>query len=48
MNSLGKIVDVDGVKLNIYKTGEGSKTLVFMSGFGSCSPILDFKSLAVA
>lgn len=25
--------------------GEGLKTLVFMAGGGTCSPILDFKSL---
>lgn len=25
--------------------GRGDKTLVFMSGGGTCSPILDFKSL---
>lgn len=25
--------------------GDGDKTLVFMSGAGTCSPILDFKSL---
>ena len=32
-------------KVSIYVEGSGSKTLVFLSGSGTCSPILDFKSL---
>ncbi len=35
---IGEKVHVDGVELNIYTEGVGSKTLVFMAGFGSCSP----------
>ena len=31
--------------MNIYTEGEGDVTLVFMSGGGTCSPVLDFKSL---
>lgn len=31
--------------MSIYVEGSGSKTLVFLSGAGTCSPILDFKSL---
>ena len=31
--------------MSIYVEGSGSKTLVFLSGGGTCSPILDFKSL---
>lgn len=31
--------------MSVYTEGEGDKTLVFMSGGGTCSPILDFKSL---
>lgn len=31
--------------MSIYIEGEGETTLVFMSGGGICSPILDFKSL---
>lgn len=31
--------------MSIYIEGEGETTLVFMSGGGTCSPILDFKSL---
>lgn len=42
---LGNMLEVNGHKMSIYTTGEGNKTLVFMSGGGTCSPILDFKSL---
>lgn len=43
---LGMTVNVNGHDMSIYVEGEGDKTLVFMSGSGTCSPILDFKSLA--
>lgn len=33
------------MSISIYVEGSGSKTLVFLSGSGTCSPILDFKSL---
>lgn len=42
---LGQIVEVDGSKMSVYTEGNGEKTLVFLSGGGTCSPILDFKSL---
>ena len=42
---LGKLVEVDGHKMSVYVEGDGDKTIVFMSGGGTCSPILDFKSL---
>ena len=42
---IGKMVEVDGHKMSVYVEGNGDKTLVFMSGGGTCSPILDFKSL---
>ncbi|MBO5338060.1 MAG: alpha/beta hydrolase [Lachnospiraceae bacterium] len=42
---LGKMVDVNGHKMSVYVEGNGAKTIVFMSGGGTCSPILDFKSL---
>lgn len=42
---LGKMVEVDGRNMSVYIEGTGSTTLVFMSGGGTCSPILDFKSL---
>ena len=42
---LGDLVEVDGHNMSVYSEGTGEKTLVFMSGSGTCSPILDFKSL---
>ena len=42
---LGQLVDVDGKNMSVYSEGSGEKTIVFMSGSGTCSPILDFKSL---
>lgn len=45
MTPLGELVEVDGHDMSIYVEGEGNHTLVFMSGSGTCSPILDFKSL---
>ena len=43
---LGQIVEVDGHNMSVYIEGEGTTTLIFMSGGGTCSPILDFKSLS--
>ena len=42
---LGQLVDINGNNMSIYVEGSGSSTLVFLSGSGTCSPILDFKSL---
>ncbi len=42
---LGQLVEINGSKMSIYVDGAGERTLVFMSGSGTCSPILDFKSL---
>lgn len=42
---LGQLVEVDGHNMSVYIEGTGDATLVFMSGAGTCSPILDFKSL---
>jgi len=41
----GQMVQVDENKLHVYTQGQGKETLVFMSGGGTCSPVLDFKSL---
>lgn len=38
-------MEVNGHNMSIYAEGDGDTTLVFMSGSGTCSPILDFKSL---
>lgn len=45
LEPLGTMVTVDEKQMSIYTEGEGVKTLVFMSGGGTSSPILDFKSL---
>ena len=42
---LGELVEVNGHQMSVYVDGNGDKTIVFMSGGGTCSPILDFKSL---
>lgn len=42
---LGQLIEVDGHNMSVYIPGTGDTTLVFMSGGGTCSPILDFKSL---
>lgn len=41
----GKMVEVNGHKIHVYTEGHSDETLVFMSGMGTCSPVLDFKSL---
>lgn len=38
---LGQMVEVDGNNMSIYVEGTGDTTLIFMSGGGTCSPILD-------
>jgi len=45
LSPLGTLVEVNGHQISVYTEGDGEKTLVFMSGGGTCSPILDFKSL---
>lgn len=42
---LGQLIDINENNISIYVEGSGSKTLVFLFGSGTCSPILDFKSL---
>lgn len=42
---MGKLVEVDGRNIHVYSEGRGEITLVFMSGGGTSSPVLDFKSL---
>ena len=41
----GNLVNVNDKKLHIFKEGEGDITLVFMSGHGTSSPVMDFKPL---
>lgn len=45
LTPLGELVEVEGHNMSVYTEGDGDKTFVFMSGAGTCSPILDFKSL---
>ena len=42
---IDKKVVVNGHQMNVYIKGEGSETIVFLSGAGIASPILDFKNL---
>lgn len=41
----GQLVKVNGHQMHVYTEGNGEETLVFMSGGGTSSPVLDFKSL---
>ena len=45
LTPLGELVEVDNHNMSLYIEGEGKHTFVFLSGGGTCSPILDFKSL---
>ena len=45
LTPIGKEVTVNGHQMNVYIKGEGSETIVFLSGAGIASPILDFKNL---
>lgn len=45
MKPLGKLVEVDEHKMSIFIAGKGDRTIVFLSGGGTPSPILDFKAL---
>jgi len=45
LSPIGQMVEVNGHDMSVYVEGTGDMTLVFMSGGGTCSPILDFKSL---
>ncbi|MBN9654105.1 alpha/beta hydrolase [Halobacillus sp. GSS1] len=42
---MGRMVEVDHQKMHVYQEGRGQETLVFMSGNGTSSPVMDFKSL---
>lgn len=41
----GIIVTVNNHKMHVYKKGDGTETLVFMAGSGTCCPTLDFKPI---
>lgn len=42
---IGQLVEVNGHQMHVYTEGKGEDTVVFMSGGGTSSPALDFKSL---
>ena len=42
---IGQFLQIDGHNMNVLVKGEGSQTLVFLSGLGTTSPVLDFKAL---
>ncbi len=45
LEPLGQLVEVDGGRMNVYSEGSGEQTIVFLSGGGTSSPVLDFRSL---
>ena len=46
LTPIGKQVTVNGHRMNVSVKGEGRQTIVFLSGAGIASPILDFKNLS--
>ena len=46
LTPIGKQVTVNGHRMNVSVKGEESETIVFLSGAGIASPILDFKNLS--
>ncbi len=44
--NFGQLVEVDGANMNIYSAGDGDHTVVFMAGWGTPSPVYDFKPLS--
>lgn len=45
LQPLGQLVELEEGLLSVYKAGQGDRTLVFLSGGGTASPILDFRTL---
>ena len=46
LTPVGQRVLVNGHQMNVYVEGEGPETIVFLSGAGIASPILDFKDVS--
>ena len=44
-NPIGQFLQIDGHNMNVLVKGQGPRTLVFLSGLGTTSPVLDFKAL---
>jgi len=45
IHAYGQLVPVDGKMMNVYIQGEGEETIVLLPGYGTASPVLDFKLL---
>lgn len=45
LNPMEQMVSVNGHDMSVFVKGNGPQTLVFLSGAGTASPILDFKAL---
>ena len=45
LNPMGQMVSVNGHDMSVFVKGNSPQTLVFLSGAGTASPILDFKDL---
>ena len=46
LKPMGQQVLVNGHQMNVYVEGDGPETIVFLSGAGIASPILDFKEVS--
>ena len=46
LKPIGQMVAVNGHKMSVFVKGQGPETLVFLSGAGTASPILDFKDVS--
>ena len=46
LTPIGQTVLVNGHQMNVYVEGDGPETIVFLSGAGIASPILDFKDVS--
>ncbi|MBD8497290.1 alpha/beta hydrolase [Paenibacillus arenosi] len=45
IKSYGQLVPVDGKRMNVLIEGKGEETIVLLPGYGTASPVLDFKPL---
>ena len=42
---MGRQIAINGHTMHLYTEGQGEHAIIFLSGGGTCSPVLDFKSL---
>ncbi|WP_435744972.1 alpha/beta fold hydrolase [Microbacterium sp. PMB16] len=45
IESYGQSVTVDGKNMNVLVTGDGPETIVLLPGFGTASPVIDFRPI---